>query len=751
MTTAALPALAASGLSRMFADGGLFPAIDPDLARVVGWTGVHFLWQGTLIGAVLACLLRRQKTAETRHATSVFAMLFLLASPAVTAFFLGGNHGPSVAHSPSVPQTLVDGLSGAATAAVLPERAGAFGWIAAAWVAGTSIMLLRLLLHLSRALALRAGSSRDAPPGWQAALDLLRIQLGIRRPIRIAVHPRILAPIVVGCLRPMVLVPVSALTGLTPDQLRAVLAHELAHVRRLDPFINAVQALFESLLFFHPVVWWVSRQIRVEREFCCDDAAVMACGDSLVYARALSLLADLGAEEQRLAIASTGGSLMDRIRRIVMCETTPRVASSRPTMVAALGAAALTVAVLTAGVASAGLAPDPCDKVCCKKAGAAGDERIHALLRAMEDIGFDRATRDRVLVELERKDLAYGAALRQYQTASDKRAAEIDRLRADRKALERAAAERLLVTKERATVEKAIAERNDSELNAKQRSLELARAKELLAEIRRKQTVDQTVDQTDDQTVYEAVDQTKAGQLRVAELYRTRLEDAVRQLNADLRDVRGSENRDDKIEALEREIRAREDEIRALKAKLESVHEQGLQQKSRSLLERILEQQRDAELDALKGLSVDSDAAQIQAVKEAYKRLEDARRSQSDADREKAAQDEATRTQVLLLQLKKARAGEDVLSEQRAKLELERARVAELRNVFSAMEEELRSKAAQTPPPEVDENDAKNDADDNEGDDPVMTLSSPVLHVGDELIEYRRKTPRASEGNVREQ
>jgi HEAT repeat protein len=122
---------------------------------------------------------------------------------------------------------------------------------------------------------------------------------------------------VVGWLRPVILLPASALTGLSPQQLEAILAHELAHIRRHDYLINLLQAVVETLLFYHPAVWWVSRRIRQEREHCCDDLAVAVCGDSLTYARALLEMEQLRAAGPQLAMAANGGSLMNRIQRLV--------------------------------------------------------------------------------------------------------------------------------------------------------------------------------------------------------------------------------------------------------------------------------------------------------------------------------------------------------------------------------------------------------------------------------------------------
>jgi hypothetical protein len=135
---------------------------------------------------------------------------------------------------------------------------------------------------------------------------------------------RAAVPMVVGWLRPVVLVPTAALTGLSTAQLRAVLAHELAHIKRHDAVVNLLQSVFESLFFFHPAVWWLSNRLRVEREFCCDDIAVATCGDPLTYAKALAALDDARSARPAAVLAATGGSLMQRITRLLDAGRTTR-------------------------------------------------------------------------------------------------------------------------------------------------------------------------------------------------------------------------------------------------------------------------------------------------------------------------------------------------------------------------------------------------------------------------------------------
>ena len=124
-------------------------------------------------------------------------------------------------------------------------------------------------------------------------------------------------PTVIGWLRPMILLPASALVGLSPQQLESLLVHELAHIRRHNYLVNLVQTTVETLLFYHPAVWWVSQQVREEREDCCDDLAVAVCGDVLVYARALAELEQLRAVGPHLAVAANGGHLLRRIQRLI--------------------------------------------------------------------------------------------------------------------------------------------------------------------------------------------------------------------------------------------------------------------------------------------------------------------------------------------------------------------------------------------------------------------------------------------------
>jgi hypothetical protein len=144
----------------------------------------------------------------------------------------------------------------------------------------------------------------------------LQRRLGVSHAVRYVCSKAAQAPAVFGWLRPVVVLPLSALAGLSPWQIEAIIAHELAHVKRWDLLVNAFQIVTETLLFYHPAVWWVNRVIRNEREHCCDDIAVQMCGNAHDYARALAQL-----EESRSAsvwaMAANGGVLTSRIGRLL--------------------------------------------------------------------------------------------------------------------------------------------------------------------------------------------------------------------------------------------------------------------------------------------------------------------------------------------------------------------------------------------------------------------------------------------------
>ena len=307
--------------------------------HTLGWALVHSLWQDALAAAGLASLLALvpARAARVRYALAALTLAIMLALPLATALRLDAASDaamPALA-APAL-TSLVDRIS-AGLEPTLP-------WFVALWLGGVLVMSARLASGWAATRRLATARTRPVPEAWRQALARLARQLRVSRPVRLLASALIEVPAVIGWWRPVILIPVSVLAGggLTPLQLDALLAHELAHVRRHDYLVNLLQTAVETLLFYHPAVWWVSTRVREEREHCCDDLAVAACGDARVYATALLRTEQLRAAPA-LALGAGGGSLLGRVRRLLA----PATPDAFPRWLAGVfgGALALAVAI----------------------------------------------------------------------------------------------------------------------------------------------------------------------------------------------------------------------------------------------------------------------------------------------------------------------------------------------------------------------------------------------------------------------
>ncbi|QEH37771.1 Regulatory protein BlaR1 [Aquisphaera giovannonii] len=305
----------------------------PLLMRL-GWTLIHSTWQLAAVAAAVAAAfaMLRGRSANARYLAGCAALAIMAAWPAATFARLGAPAAaPRSATGPPAPTTreadrearereaLASGTRRARP--VRPTLRGRLEpWVpalVACWGLGVIVLSARLA---GGWLVLRGLVRRGVRPvgeGWERTLAKLRDRLGLRRPVRLLESARVQVPMVVGWIRPVVLLPASALSGLPPDQLALILGHELAHIRRHDYLVNLAQSVIETLFFFHPAAWWLSSRIRAERENCCDDLAVACCGDPLDYARALAALEEIRQGTWSLAPSARGGTLLKRIRRVL--------------------------------------------------------------------------------------------------------------------------------------------------------------------------------------------------------------------------------------------------------------------------------------------------------------------------------------------------------------------------------------------------------------------------------------------------
>jgi beta-lactamase regulating signal transducer with metallopeptidase domain len=201
-------------------------------------------------------------------------------------------------------------------------------WIVLGWLVGVFGLSLWYLGGWTQLQRLRRRMVSEVSPDLKAKFAHLAKTLGIVQTIELVESALVQVPTVIGHLKPIILLPASALTGLNADQIEAILAHELAHIRRHDYMVNLVQTVVEILGFYHPAIWWISHTIRVERENCCDDIAVNLCRNKWSYAKALTTMEEIRGNQPAFALAASGGNLLGRIRRLLGKEATSEVKSS---------------------------------------------------------------------------------------------------------------------------------------------------------------------------------------------------------------------------------------------------------------------------------------------------------------------------------------------------------------------------------------------------------------------------------------
>lgn len=305
---------------------GLEPVIIGPWVSALGWSLVHFLWQGTLIGGVFAAgrWLLRDGRPQHRYWLGLASMGAMAAAPVATfillletsaSLSLGASSSAMLWADPAV-KAVVAG-AGFTPGALAVSLEALLPWVVGIWALGVLVMSTRVGIHWVRMLRLSTIGTLDISEELLARVEHLKQAMGVTGAVRVVETTVAQVPTVLGWLKPVILLPTSTILGLTPGQLDLVIAHELGHIRRFDYLINLLQILVETLLFYHPMVRWISRCVRDERETCCDDLVVAACGNRVQYAKALANLETMRGSGLEPSLAATGGQLVQRIERIV--------------------------------------------------------------------------------------------------------------------------------------------------------------------------------------------------------------------------------------------------------------------------------------------------------------------------------------------------------------------------------------------------------------------------------------------------
>ena len=334
----------------------------------LGWALLHFVWQGAVVAVLfgIVLLLMRRASANSRYLVACGGLVVMAALPAVTIVMLPDRETLPVAEinprdvaesldplptkptaSGAVPiisssilpadaftilldstNTVIPIESKSALAVSVPplplaQRCEVFlrPWLPSmivVWLLGVVALAMRLLLTWIQVRRLETRGVLPTEPEHVRMMQQLASRLGVRRIVRLLESSLVEVPTVIGWLKPVILLPIASVNALTVSQLEAILAHELAHIRRADYVVNLLQSLIETLLFYHPAVWWISSRIRQEREHCCDDLATSISGDTAGYVAALVRMEELRCEPRAVAVAARGGNLLSRVRRLLI-------------------------------------------------------------------------------------------------------------------------------------------------------------------------------------------------------------------------------------------------------------------------------------------------------------------------------------------------------------------------------------------------------------------------------------------------
>lgn len=311
-----------------------------EIIESTGWAIVHSLWQGAVIAIILAILLLflKKKSAQIKYFLSYAALIAVLAFSAVT-FVRAYNYASEkqelkekITSNPDyIKSLLVQGEKGQTQISQSQEEIinlrivkirsffqRNFYAIYTIWLAGMVVLIIKFILEFLYCRRLKTYQLGILPDEIYTAITKLSEKIGLSRKIEAFFSPLAKGPVTLGTLKPVMLFPVTAFTGLSPREIEAIIAHELAHIMRNDYLFNIIQTVIEILFFYNPAVWIISSQIRAERENSCDNIAVEATGDKVAFVKALATIQinTYKNEQLSMAFANKRSSILQRIKRL---------------------------------------------------------------------------------------------------------------------------------------------------------------------------------------------------------------------------------------------------------------------------------------------------------------------------------------------------------------------------------------------------------------------------------------------------
>ncbi|MBL0235222.1 MAG: M56 family metallopeptidase [Saprospiraceae bacterium] len=317
--------------------------LSPNLNHALAWMVIHSLWQATLIALIVGIfmIINNKKSPQFRYALGNVGLLLIIISSITTFlyYYYQSVGNPNVSY---IPNTF--DVQTKAQLTITPEQASLsisnvdesnlfnktalinyfnqnIYTIVLIWLFGMVLFLMRLLGGISYVYYLKHRLNFPVDEYWSQLLNSIKTKLNFSKNIEFVESALVRSPMVIGHLKPIILFPIGSINKLEVNEVEAILAHEIAHILRNDYLINILQTILEAIFYFHPAVWWLSSQVRIERENCCDDVAVKICGNSLTYAKSLVRVQEMTYIQNPQIAMSAGGQkrslLFQRVQRIL--------------------------------------------------------------------------------------------------------------------------------------------------------------------------------------------------------------------------------------------------------------------------------------------------------------------------------------------------------------------------------------------------------------------------------------------------
>jgi len=297
------------------------------LAYAISWTVIHSLWQASLIALIMSWFLNRYKNEDAiiRYRIAYAALIFVFLGAILTFTVYYGfdlqNANTLVLLNYTIGSTTpVETEAGSVISHLGAWLSHNVELLASMWVLGVMLFFVKLSGSYLFASQLKRKNADFISDSVYKELVELKNKLGIQRYVHLAESAKINTPMLIGFFKPVILFPIGLINHLSIEETQAILAHELAHIKRNDFFHNLILSVIEMLFYYHPAVWWISANVRMERENCCDDVAMKLIGNKSIYAKTLLKIEELKTTKipsVAIPLSRNKNQLLHRISRIV--------------------------------------------------------------------------------------------------------------------------------------------------------------------------------------------------------------------------------------------------------------------------------------------------------------------------------------------------------------------------------------------------------------------------------------------------